>query len=418
MLLGMLIGSFTSLSAAEAEHWNGDLKAYFRTGMTEGMNPDRSFKLPGALSKYRLGNEFEQYLEAFLKQDLARFGDGSIVSATLGGVFNHPYGVHSYTNGEGSTRLPEVLLGWRNLPWLNGGAIIAGRMVYLKQADVHINDFFYRNMASGLGAGVQDVQLGKLKATWFLSRKDKLSQEYYVNRNDLLIEGIDTNTGGSLEFGLNHVEKDKHRAGTSWGWAAHVRHQQKIGEQSKNNLVLQYGEGPGTGLGFTGDVFLNRDNNRWRIVEAYEWQGERLGGQVTGIWQRDRFANGATQDWISVGGRASYGVSDRIKLTLEIGHDEVNPSGAARRSMTKYTFAPSFSPKGTGFWSRPDIRIFYTWAQWNGAAQRAADFVAPGTALSSSGAFGTSRHGGNFGIQIEFWGGYTPTKRIIKYMGW
>jgi len=382
------------------------------------MSPNRAFQLPGALSKYRLGNEFEQYAEAFLRQDIARFSNGSILSATLGGTFNHPYGVHSYTDGEGHTLLGEALLTWRNLSWLGGGDIIAGRMVYLKQADVHINDFFYRNL-KGIGVGFQDVNLGKLKATWFLSRKDGQLQEYYVNRNDLLFDGLETNAGGTLEFGFNHVEKDKHRAGTSWGWATHIRHRQQIGDEANNSFVLQYGEGPGTGLGSTGDVFLNRSNNRFRVLDTYDWQGEKLGGQVLALWQRDHFSTGNNQDWVSLGGRVSYGVSDRIKLSLEIGHDSVKPSGAARRNMTKYTFAPSFSPKGTKFWGRPDIRVFYTWAQWNGAAQSAADFVGPGSALSSSGVFGSSRHGGNFGIQIEYWSdGYKPVKETIKYMGW
>jgi len=417
---GLLSVVFTDASAAEAEHWDAELKAYFRTGMTEGMSPNRAFQAPGALAKYRLGNEFDQHIEASLRQDIARFGDGSILSATVGGFSNHPYGTHTYTSsGPGHTRLAEALLTWRNLSWLNGGAIIAGRsMIHYKSADVHINDFFYRDM-QGVGFGVQDVQLGKVKATYFLSRKDNLYQEYYVNRHDLFFEGLETNKGGTLELGLNYVEKDTHRPATRWGWSTHVRHVQKIGEGANNSLALQYGEGPGTGLGYTGDLFLNRSNNRWRVVEAYDWQGEKIGGQVVGIWQRDRFSSGDTQDWVSVGGRAIYGLSDRIKLSLEIGHDAVKPSGDSQRNMTKYTFAPSFSPKGTKFWSRPDIRVFYTWAHWNGAAQSAADFIVPGSALSRTGVFGSARHGGNFGVQIEYWtDGYKPVRETIKYMGW
>jgi len=416
---GIFAVAFTSASAAEAEPWNAELKAYFRTGMTEGMSPNRTFKLPGALTKYRLGNEFEQYAEASLRQDIARFGDGSILSATVAGVFNHPYGVHSYTDGEGHTRLAEALLTWRNLSWLNGGAIIAGRsMLHMKYVDVHINDFFYRDM-QGVGFGIQDVQLGKVKATYFLSRKDNLFQEYYVNRHDVLFEGLEINKGGALEFGFNYVEKDTHRPDTRWGWSTHVRHIQQFGEDANNSLALQYGEGPGTGLGYTGDMFLNRGNNRWRVVDAYDWQGEKIGGQAVVVWQRDRSNTGDTQDWVSVGGRATYGLSDRIKLTLEIGHDAVKPSGESQRNMTKYTFAPSFSPKGTKFWGRPDIRVFYTWAHWNGAAQSAADFIVSGSALSRTGVFGSARHGGNFGVQIEYWSdGYKPVRETIKYMGW
>lgn len=49
------------------------------------------------------------------------------------------------------------------------------------------------------------------------------------------------------------------------------------------------------------------------------------------------------------------------------------------------------------------MRLYYTYASWNEAAQRAANQLAAGSALSDSGAFGSARHGANVGLQVEYW---------------
>jgi maltoporin len=58
---------------------------------------------------------------------------------------------------------------------------------------------------------------------------------------------------------------------------------------------------------------------------------------------------------------------------------------------------------GPGFTTRPELRLYYTYAQWNKAAQRSASLLAAGSALSDSGAFGSDLHGSNFGVQVEYW---------------
>ncbi|MCY1511545.1 Maltoporin [compost metagenome] len=73
------------------------------------------------------------------------------------------------------------------------------------------------------------------------------------------------------------------------------------------------------------------------------------------------------------------------------------------RKLTKFTIAPTWSPAGPGFWERPEIRLYYTYASWNEAAQRAASQLSAGSALSDTGAFGDALHGSNFGVQLEYW---------------
>jgi len=407
-----------SESLPESEDWNAEFKVYFRAGMVDGMEQNREFELPGAASKYRLGNEFDQYGEFLFRQDLARFGDGSIISLEAGGEIKYPYGVHHFGNKEGDPRLTQSNLIWRNIPWLRGGSLTAGRTLYVKNKSVHIYDFDYQDL-SGLGVGIQDVPLGPVKATWTLTRQDNLDQEDYVTRNNLLFEGLEVNPNGFLDFGLTHIAKNKELSNTNSGWAASLQHRQMFSDQEKNLFVVQYGEGPGTELGLTGDIMLDRNNTSWRLIDTYEWQNERFGGQVLGLWQRDHFSDGLGQNVLSIGARTTYSLTDYLKFALEIGHDRIKPDGSDALDMTKITFAPIISPSGSGFWKRPEIRLFYTFGFWSSAAQDAADRLNPGSALSNTGAFGSALHGSNFGIQIEYWNdNYTPVKDTIEYMGW
>jgi len=408
----------SSKSKSEAEDWNSEFKIYFRAGMVDGMEQNREFKLPGAASKYRLGNEFDQYGEFLFRQDLARLGDGSIVSLEAGGEIKYPYGVHHFGDKEGDPRLTQSNLIWRNIPWLRGGALTAGRTLYVKNENVHIYDFDYQDL-SGLGVGIQDVPLGPVKATWTLTRQDDLDQEDYVTRNNLLFEGLQITPGGFIDVGFTHIAKNKELPGTNSGWSASLQHRQLFSDQEENIFAVQYGEGPGTNLGFTGNLALDRTNTSWRLIDTYEWQNERFGGQVLGLWERDHFSSGLGQDVLSVGARTTYSITDFFKLALEVGHDRIKPDGSDALDMTKLTFAPILSPSGSGFWKRPEIRLFYTFGLWSSAAQEAADRLHPGSALSNTGAFGSALHGNNFGIQVEYWNdNYTPVKDTIKYMGW
>jgi len=408
----------SSKSTPEVENWNAEFKVYFRAGMVDGMDQSREFKLPGAASKYRLGNEFDQDGEFLFRQDLARLGDGSIISLQAGGEITYPYGVGHFGKKEGDPRLTQSNLIWRNVPWLRGGAFTAGRTLYVKNNNVHIYDFDTRDL-SGLGIGIQDVPLGPVKATWTLTRQDNLEQEDYVTRNNLLFEGFEVNGNGFLDFGLTHIARDKDLEDTNSGWSASLQHRQLFSDTEKNLFIVQYGEGPGTNLGLTGDTSLNRDNTSWRLIDAYEWQNERFGGQVLGLWQRDHFSDGLGQDVLSLGARTTYSLTDYLKLALEVGHDRIKPDGSDALDMTKITFAPILSPSGSGFWKRPEIRLFYTFGFWSAAAQDAANRLNPGSALSGTGAFGSALHGSNFGIQVEYWNdNYTPVKDTIKYMGW
>ena len=380
-----------------------EFAGYLRSGVGNSLNGGKQscFKLPGAEAKYRLGNECEQYAELELRQDVYSFDDGSVLSVDgMASLYNQYDRQLTFQGDNGSARLPQLYAQWSNLPGLNGGSLWAGRRYY-KRNDIHISDFYYWNQ-SATGAGIEDVLIGGLKYSYALSRKDNLYQENYVTRHDFNVAGFNTNPGGELELGLSYLDKPE-RTDAHSGWAITAQHVQSEFLGGKNKFAVQYGEGSGTGLGYTGDFRLDNSSKRYRIVEFFDWQvTPRFGGQVEAVYQKDFRPDGGNQEWLSLGVRPTYAISEQFKLVTELGHDQVKAADGTRK-LSKFTFAPTWSPKGPGFWARPEVRLYYTYASWNAAAQRAANEFDAGSALSDSGAFGSARHGSNAGLQVEYW---------------
>lgn len=380
-----------------------EFAGYLRSGVGNSLNGGKQscFKLPGAEAKYRLGNECEQYAELELRQDVYSFDDGSVLSVDgMASLYNQYDRQLTFQGDNGSARLPQLYAQWSNLPGLNGGSLWAGRRYY-KRNDIHISDFYYWNQ-SATGAGIEDVLIGGLKYSYALSRKDNLYQENYVTRHDFNVAGFNTNPGGELELGLSYLDKPE-RTDAHSGWAITAQHVQSEFLGGKNKFAVQYGEGSGTGLGYTGDFRLDNSSKRYRIVEFFDWQvTPRFGGQVEAVYQNYFRPDGGNQEWLSLGVRPTYAISEQFKLVTELGHDQVKAADGTRK-LSKFTFAPTWSPKGPGFWTRPEVRLYYTYASWNAAAQRAANEFDAGSALSDSGAFGSARHGSNAGLQVEYW---------------
>lgn len=352
--------------------------------------------------KYRLGNECEEYAELQLDDSVRQFGDGSSLGYFVSAQLYNEYG-HSLKFGDdhGFSWLNQGYLEWKDMPLLNGGHFWAGRRWYNRN-DIHISDFFYWNQ-SATGFGVDQVQLGDYYFSYVFSRKDNQAQKDYASKHDLTLEGFKPNLGGGIRLGLSMIQSpsgdDKHG-----GWAAIVEHTQDnfMGWGGKNKLAIQYGEGAGTGLSYTGDLSLDNKNKSWRLVEFFDWQQGRWGGQAQFVYQKDVRDAGDSQRWVSVGARPYYALSEDFKFIVEIGRDQIAASEGTRK-LTKITLAPTWAPQGTGFWDRPELRFYYTYATWNRAAQRAANSISPGSALSDSGAFGSDRNGANYGFQMEYW---------------
>ena len=102
-------------------------------------------------------------------------------------------------------------------------------------------------------------------------------------------------------------------------------------------------------------------------------------------------------DWYSAGGRVGFGFTNHFKVLGEAGFDRVVKSnGAGPQWLAKLTGAVAITA-GRASWTRPEVRVFGTYATWNEAAR---------TANVDSGQLYTTSlflSGVTFGLQAETW---------------
>lgn len=384
--LGMTILATSQLAAAVEVH------GYFRTGIggTDNGGTQECFKLIGAPSKYRLGNECEQYAEVAASQNLVELSDGSKININGMVQFYNQFDKKLTFNGEnGFTRLNQIYLDWTNVPLLNGGNFWAGRRYYNRN-DINMSDFFYWNQ-SGTGFGIDHYKLDNFALSYVFSKKDDLFQDKYINRHDLTISDIKLNDKNKFNAGVSYIDaKNKGVAVTLQNITSNVRN-------GKNTVAVQYGEGPGTALSYTGDVNLTRKNTAVRLLDVLDWESDNkvFNGQAQVLYQVNHNVNTEDTKWLSVGSRTSYVVKEHFKITGEVGYDQISDKNQTR-NLTKITIAPTWSLKGTGYNDRPELRFFYTYAFWNANEQKLRDSIYPNSSF-----FNTS-HGSNIGVQLEY----------------
>jgi maltoporin len=390
----------------------------------------------GMLSKYRLGNECEVWSEAHFKM-VTYVGDSGTVGTlhfmptvfipttfigyTPTGVINSPLRATSSTGA--TLSFPTLYADIKGIPWLHGGTAWAGTRYY-KRESVYISDFFYWN-PSGVGAGIEDVNLpGGLRLSYAAFAVDgrlvpgdvpgapELPRQVdFGVRNDVQLRGISFYEGGEFQLGFQYIVDMSNnydangRKLTHGGWGVTVRHVQQI-LGGDNKLVFQYGMGAGTGFGtlarfYYPDFSLYNVPNEYRMrvvdvltVQPLPW----LGAQLNFVFQRDDLRNpGSITDWYSAGGRLSFAFVEHAKLLGEAGYDRIiKNNGAPPQYVAKFTGAVALTT-GREFLTRPELRLFWTWAVWNDAARIA--HIDSGQVYSNT----LYLAGSTFGVQAETW---------------
>ncbi|QEL55684.1 maltoporin [Chromobacterium paludis] len=401
-----------------------DFSGYLRSGVGSnqgGGGSQSCFQLPGAGAKYRLGNECETYAELALGKQVyadaetgARFRVDSRLAMSAK-QWQDWEDSSSDKNGNSNSKfaLREMFVTAENIG-LGQAKVWAGKRFYDRQ-DVHINDFYFWDN-SGPGAGIEniDVGVGKFAYAWRQNTVDsgnvsvdKLDHTLGVTGHDFRLSGIKVNPGGELTLGLDLRYAKKDSADTANqatnGVAFNVMHTQSGVLGGYNKLALQYMKGSIAGSYGYPNPNANSDDKKYRLVEQLQWQpaGSKFGGMAVAVWEKQTPAQGNGQTWISLGARPTYAFTKHLGAALEMGYDQVKPENGERRTLFKTTAAFLISPD-QGFWSRPQLRLFATYAKWNQAAQLAAgaDVNNP---LSVVGHFGNQTHGVTIGAQAEAW---------------
>ncbi len=404
-----------------------EFHGYFRAGLgSNGQgDPMEAFKAPNAGTKYRLGNEAEAYLEATYKQN---FRTESLIENKVDffTVLTLAYFTPTVDNNDfaTTTSLREAYAGARGVWDAKKEALFWAGNRFYEHLDIHITDYFYRDMA-GFGGGIEDVAIGdemKWALAWLGGSIDELdssgtafANDYHFNKNtiDARLYDIDAGVGNlALSFDIADFSGDTLDIGTptdvviedSLGWAVGAILKSDLTDTLANKFTAQYGEGAAdnfrsvitapTGVDLTTTPIINTDDTkRLRITDDIIInQGAPFSLQALAGYEWYDNGNGSTIDWITLGARPVYHFNTYFSLAFEAGLDYTNQDDGPEGVLGKFTLAPQIQPAAEHF-SRPSIRAFLTYAVWSDGFE---GLVAPT-------GYGTDTAGLSIGVQMEAW---------------
>jgi maltoporin len=281
--------------------------------------------------------------------------------------------------------------------------------------DVHIVDTFFTNM-SGVGAGVEnlDVGVGKIGFSGYKADtsvvRDSAGLEVPnqgngtgtqngVGRFHVQWYDIPVNPDGKLRV-VGTVSKGDSQGGLKGqsGYGINVEHVQDKFFGGGNHIWVQYAQGStDINQGISDNGAHGSGYKTWRIVESPSWQVGAFGGQAIAEYQHNKAPDNSGQvsnNFWTVGGRGSYGLTKNLKWLTEIGYSSLKPDGGKSENVTKVTIGPALST-GPDFWKRPELRLYVTYADYNKAA--AAD-------TANNYGFPTNKTNAvSYGAQVEIW---------------
>lgn len=376
--------------------------------------------------KFRLGNECENYAELEFRESL--YKDKSGLEFNYVGMLAYvSTQAQDYESLKGDTNPNDIALrqNWVGVtvPQLGGIGFWAGKRYYYRN-DVHIIDFFYWDV-SGPGAGVENIDLGVGKLaiavleTRALTSTGATEDRRVAWRPDVRLLGIPVGFG-TLDLGVSLFYTSDQKAVKTSGeqevspWVT-VQHFAPI-LGGYNKLAFQYAKGSAAPMAQA--QFGNTSSaEQWRFVEQMVFQpNPKISGMLAATYSDFTHRYGGTGSYNSakqwgVGIRPQYYFSDIFHLAVDVGYQALTPKDGtdkAERNLFKVTVAPTLSPPpgpGGAFFTRPELRVFATWASWNKAMQR-ENIVGQGTCEAtgtSTSVFGCDKNGLTFGAQVETW---------------
>jgi maltoporin len=378
------------------------------TSSTHG--PQSCYGLGGNTMKYRLGNECDAYIEFGYTREMVKV-DGVSFSGT---VWVNAYSPGS-DFGDAKLGLAKAYVEAKGLDFLNGGVAWVGKRFYVRP-DIHMLDLQYINL-NGTGAGLDQIKVGPGHLSYAFFKDNDVTitdpvtgkpaaKTTAATRQNFVYQDIPVNTNGTIDA-VATVITAQGDASRHNGWQMSVFHKQdKVMGNGGNTFGVQYGVGPGTGIGVgndrigaSGSTLLGPDVKRARVFnDIWIQPSDNFGMEFVALAQRDKSDAGGTSTWTTLGMRPVYALTKHLKLQLEVGTDRVtSPTGGEAQRLTKITFAPTISA-GPGLWARPELRAFVTYGKWNDAATASVN------ASNNSGPVYNNRTSGtSAGFQVETW---------------
>jgi maltoporin len=410
-----------------------EFHGYVRTqvgGTSEGGNL-QCFRLGfPAQAKYRLGNECDNYGEAAVSVPFGK-SDGAWAKYNLRlalrekGAQDYESVIDQNPSSDGksfdiASRENYVIAGgFFPEGALEDAKLWVGKRFYNRH-DVHINDYYYW-ANTGPGAGIEDIGVGPAKFAFAYHQNggnsglDGAPGSFVfgggvgvnaAKRYEFRFYDIGVNPNGKLELAAQVIRGSNAAASDEkTGYLLTAQHFQGGILGGFNKLALQYGRGNGAGMNWIPAYAGGNNSTKGESIRLVEQlyiapAGSNWSGMGTFIWDNLKKApwDLEQRQWMSFGVRPQYNFSDNFSLAVELGVDrakddsQTNPKWA---TLTKLTIAPQLS-LSRGFWSRPVLRGFVTYATWNEAARN-------GVNANSNNVFADKKYGITYGVQAETW---------------
>lgn len=426
--------SFAILSTA-ASAATVDFGGYVRSGIGASARggDQAAFQAVGAGSKYRLGNETETYGEITLGSELFNNGEQRFYLDSM--MAFEVDQMNDWESTETAFRQFNVVADGV-LGFAPEASLWAGKRYYKRQ-DIHMIDLYYWNV-SGPGAGIENVNvgIGDLSFAWVKSSTDVTywdnaddvgnddhAKKFSLDQNilDLRLENIETNNNGSLTLGFDYGFGNPSKgigngsydsAGNRLrrsdmeenGYMITAEHTQGDFFGGFNKFVVQYADGSMAdhGVGTSGGglnaakPYLATDNFIRAMNHGVIGLGDDVEMQHVVGYSRVSYKESGRDNltWITAGVRPVYFWNDIMSTAVEVGFDHVrNPEeDFSVSNLGKVTIAQQWSA-GRGYWARPTIRVFGTYAKWNNESK---DRI-------GGDAFEGKTNGFTFGAQMEAW---------------
>jgi maltoporin len=380
-----------------------DFHGYMRSGV--GISDNGGMQTLSKQKVGRLGNEDETYSEVQLGQEVYNKGGKTFYVDSMFAMTSNGSNDWEGTSGDDANFAlrqfnvqAKGLFGGNEVTW-------AGKRYYQRH-DIHITDNYYWDV-SGSGAGVEQIKAGPGQMAFAVVRSD--AGETNNNVLDARYAGIPLWQDASLELGVDYAMANQTDA------------QETANDDYKDGLMLTGELTAGMLGGFNKTVLqyfsdsyatlpIYNGAGSWTSQDGADGDGLRLinwgvlpfgdkvefGHEVLFGQSNDVAVNGTAgsdADIFNVVVRPMYKWDDSMKTILELGysHDTTTLKGASETShdMQKYTIAQAWSA-GSGFWARPELRVFASYLKGDG------NFRADDKGVAQDDAY-------NFGVQAEAW---------------
>jgi len=383
-----------------------EFSGYARAGVGLNVQGGKQvcFGLPGADTKWRLGNECDYVIEPQFMGKLLTLEDksswGVVVMPALYRSYEDPNGTDRTYFANLPVEFKQIYFYGENIPQLLYGRVWGGRRYY-DRLHLNINDQFLEIHDSD-GAGIEDMHVGpgKLSVAFLMNPNSESTTASVPTANLAPFElsarytGIPTVPDGELQiwtaFIGSSTSEDKADPGVTipkpdnaFRIAAYHTLGKVLGGSNLVGAKLEYSE----------------HHLLWRAVvqQQMAFNNGRTGVDVIGEF-RSAKDNHVTNNWVSLGARADTQISGPFRFLFETGIDRVLPEVGDASQLIKATACLAINASdGPG--SGPSIRLFYTHAFWNDAARAA--IAAGGSGKRLAQVYSDATHGGSFGIQAE-----------------